>query len=729
MIMTGKEGKIDNSWSKLENETEKIMLRARLIILSTSFLILGLGDAFANESSKNAARSRIRNTTLVREVSLVRKGKTAAPVKRRFDAVVLENKYIALTLCPALGERIMRVVDKLTGRQLLYEGRLLYSGSALTEGGGSGGGIQINHPYYHAGSSYVVPLPYTTAVQEDGTAVLTLAYTSYPHLQRTIWRISLRPAEAAFRSDYQFENLSPYSMGFNPWINAAYPLRKDVQFILPVDWVAGHWFGINQEERWGNWLRPWPIDKDGNDQSYIVNGKEPSVFGYGLSEGYSAIYFHDSDDGLVRVFDPVQMPGAKAAGKWRPKAQGWVWCEVWGAFSHNMEDPLWAGPHETVRSSDMWFPIHGIRGMSWASEKGALNLRKDGAKLTCGVYFPRDYGRGALRVAADGNLLIQKSLELRPEKPFVQTVACPADTDEVRVTVVDASGRTILTHQKFFAKRPRKIYKLPEKPWHRQTAVSKALWEEAFTPMMAWGPWYHPPTSYAKVIESEPANVEALIGRARSLIKEANADLFRARKAPPAEERQEAAAILAKLAAAKKADPRAILLLGLVQMQQGEKKAAAVTLSRLVGTPNDCEMVHYQLGLLAAAAGDWKKTLKESQHALELAPDSTLSRLLVAIARLRTGHPDTVGEILAPVLEANPLEVGALVLASRAAKTLGKPDDVKRLAASLARIKKLAPGQYRAGLAQVASLEKGEDLDCQTIDTIRGSPDLPGRPP
>jgi tetratricopeptide (TPR) repeat protein len=690
-----------------------------------SFLIL----LAASASVQGNDRSTIRSSTMVRDLELVRGGTTKNPVKRRFDTVVLENKYLELTLCPTLGERITQVRDKLTGRKLLYEGVLKYSGSALTEGGGAGGGIHINHPYYHAGSSYVVPLPYKAAVEEDGTATLTLAYTAYPHLQRTVWRVSLRPEEAGFRSDYRFENLAPYSMGFNPWINAAFPLRKDIQFILPADWVAGHWFGINAEKRFGNWLRPWPIGADGEDQSRILTAQQSSVFGYGVTEGYSAIYFHDANDGLARVFDPAVMPGAKAAGIWKAPPQDWNWCEIWGAFSHNMEDPLWIGPHEVLRASDFWFPIRGIGGMTWANEQGAVNLQKNAAELTCGVYVPRHFPHAAVRLIADGHVLIQTAGELRPGKPLLRKVQCPVDTDDVRLTVVDSAGRLILTRQKFFSERPRKIYELPEQPWHRKTPTTRALWEEAFTPMMAWGPWYHPPTSYSKVLSTDANNQEARIGLARSLIKESAGDLFRGRKVSPDQQREKAAAILTELTRPKKADPRALKLLGLLKMQQGDNTGAAAILRRLVGTPSEGELAHYLLALLAASQDDWKTCRKHAQTAVELAPDSTLSRLLVAEASLQTGQPENVASTLAPLLEANPLEVAALILANRAATRLQHTDEVKRLQAALDLIAKQAPGQYQAGLAQVTSLEQGKDLDCLTIDTIRGSINMPGRQP
>ena len=676
-----------------------------------------------------AERAQIRMDTVLRDVELSVKGRKEPPVKRRFDVIILENRYLQVLVCPALGERILNVVDKTTGRKCLFEGIIRYSGSAYTEGGGSGGGLQINHPLYHAGSSYVAQLPYATEVTEDGTAVLTLAYTSYPHLQETVWQVRLRANEAALRYAYRFENLAPFAMGFNPWIDASFPRSDDAQFILPADWVAGHWFGINPMGGGGDWghhLRPWPIGADGKDQSHVKNRKWSAAFAYGLTGGHSGMYYHDTNAGFAHVFDPEAMPGAKAAGAWSPNG----WLEVWGAFTHNMEDPRWLGPHETVRAEDLWFPLHGIGGMTWANENGALNLKKEGTQLSCGVYALRDCGAGALRVTADGNTVMQARLELNPENPFFRTVTCPPDTDEVRVMVLDAAGRVLLERQEFFAARPKRQYALPEKPWHRQTLVTEARWQEAFTPLMGWGPWYHPPTTYAKALKADPANVEAQLGLARSLIKEASANLFRGRpkKATPESQYQEAAALLTKLVEAQPADPRAIRLLGLLQFQTGKLDDAGKTLSRLAGTPDDSGIVHYHLGLLAAAGGKWPQTAAAAQAALALAPDSTLPRLLLAIGLLRTDQPREVHAILAPILAANPADIRALVLLRRAAEAARRADDVKRLSAELARLEKLGPVQYQAAVAAVDALEQGRDLDPNAVNTTIG-PELPGYTP
>ena len=696
---------------------------------SRLFLLACLLSWTAATEAREAAESTVvRQSTMTREVERVEKGKKAKKVKRVIDTVVLENRFLELVFCPALGERIVQVRDKATGRKLLYEGVIKYSGSALDEGGGSGGGIHINHPHYHAGTSYVAPLPYVVETGPDGAASLTLAYTSYPHLQRTVWKVTLRPDEAGFRSDYRFENLSPLPMGFNPWINAMFPLRKDVQFILPADWVSGHWFGIGEKEEFGNWLRPWPVDKEGVDHSFLRDMNETSVFGYGITEGYSGIYFHDDDDGLARVFDPKVMPAAKAAGKWQPEPKGWDWCEVWGGLSHNMEDPVWIGPHETIEASDYWFPVRGIGGMTRANDQLALNLSVDEKGITCGIYAPRNLGRCLIRLAVDGEPLLGESVRLEPGKPFRRRLARPAEVDEVVLTVVDESGEILLRHGRFFSKRPRRVYQMVDTPWRRKNSFTQALWEEAFTPMMAWGPWYHPPTSFAKALEKDKANPELILAYARSLMKESESDLFRGRKSPPEEQRGKALEMLLRIVEDESVGIRARRLLGILQFGGDDKKAGETFLS-LKRNPATAHLSYFPLALLAAAEGDWKKCLVAAKESLLHAPDATLPRLMVALALLETGKPTEALEVLLPLMKRNPLEAAGLALAARAEKEKGRGKEADRLLALLKRIALLSPEQHEAGLQQLNSLRKGKYLDPLAVDTIRGSKELPGRAP
>lgn len=691
------------------------------IQIAVLVLAAGLGLAAAAVPEGDSTGASIRHGTVVREVLYGRGKEKRTPVKRRLDVVFLENRYLQVTVCPALGERVLNVVDKIAGRKLFREGVLRYSGSALDEGGGSGGGIQVNHPYYHAGSSYVNRLPYQTAVLKDGTAELAMAYTSYPHLQRTVWRIRLRPDEAAFRFAYRFENLSPYPMGFNPWISAAFAIRQDLQFVLPTKGIADHWFGINADARWGNRIDPWPVGADGKDQSYLANRKWKTAFGYGITEGHAGLYYHDSDEGFVHVFDPAKMPAAKIGGAWRTDGQGW--CEVWGGFSHNMEDPLWLAPHETVGAADAWFPVRGIHGLTWADENAAVNLQKADDQIHCGVYTPRNRGRGALRLTADGRPLIQASVELGPRTPFFRTVACPRNTDEVRLTVLDADGRVVIERRRFFAPRPRQQFVLPEKPWHQRTTLTKARWEEAFTPTMAWGPWYYPPKTYAEAIAAEPDNVEALLGRARALMKDAAPNLFRSsRKTTDEAKLKEAAQILEALAGRQPPPARALYLLGRLRLGQADGKGARALFQRLLGGGGgETGPGRYHLALLAAAAANWDESVAHAKRAVALSPDSTLARQLLAVGLLEQGHAREAGEALAAVIQANPAAIGAIELRRRCAAALGREAEVREAVRQLALLQQRGPRQYAAGMAQLAALEAGRDLDCRQIDTIRGA--------
>jgi hypothetical protein len=105
-----------------------------------------------------------------------------------------------------------------------------------------------------------------------------------------------------------------------------------------------------------------------------------------------------------------------------------------------------------------------------------------------------------------------------------------------------------------------------------------------------------------------------------------------------------------------------------------------------------------------------------------------LSRLLLAIALLRTDRPGEVNTVLAPILAANPADLRALLLMRRAAESAGRAGEAKRLSSELARIEKLGPVQYQAASAAVAALQQGRDLDPNAVNTTSG-PGLPGSAP
>jgi len=683
-------------------------------------------------TSPTGRKTEIKQGTIVRAVQRsVPKGRPAPqPVERRFDSLILENGYLRVTLVPELGGRITNVVFKPTGRELFYEGPIEYTGNVFRGGGFNMGGIEVNHPYLHNGNAYCNPWLYTTETRFDGTAAVTMAFTSYPLLQRTVFTVSLAPDEAALQLTYRFENLTPYAHGFNPFINAVCRATGDAQIILPAEWITDHWFGANTGDRFHH-LYPWPIDKDGTDRSYLKNLDDLTAFAYGFSEGYAGVYYHDQDAGFARAFDPKEMGGAKA---WVGKKGQMHWFELWSSVQQNMEAPGWLAAQESRTVSDAWFPVQGIGGVTWACAEGAVNFQRRGEDaLDVGVCVMRGLGVCGVRVVADGQLLLSHTGRLDPEHPFFRTVEGVGSADEARLEVLDPMGRVVLRRQVRLAPQPRAKFDLPENPWFRRDALAEARWHESFSPLCNWGPWWPPVQSYEKVLKDEPDNREAKIGLARALLKQYASGLEKlpvgGKKTawPDRAKLTGAADVLRELNAAEKPELEVVYLLALAEMRLGDKGAAA-SFQKVLDRAPGYAMAHYHLALLAAQRQDRAEALKHARAAAEGAPDSTLARQLLALALLREGEADEAEGVLLVLHTANPAEAATVELLRRCAEASGKSDEAYQFALRLEHFRKIAPRQTKAGLDQLACLEAGREVDPRAVDTLSG-PDLPGREP
>jgi cytochrome c-type biogenesis protein CcmH/NrfG len=263
---------------------------------------------------------------------------------------------------------------------------------------------------------------------------------------------------------------------------------------------------------------------------------------------------------------------------------------------------------------------------------------------------------------------------------------------------------------------------MPETPWNRRTLLAEALWQEAFTPMMDWGPWYQPVQTYRKACEREPANAAYLVGLARALLKDAEPDLFRsARSTPNSDKIAEARGILAPLASS--AGPErygAACLLGLAEMAAGRPEAAAAALGPLVDTPGDSTAVRLGLGLLGVQTGRMDAASAHARKAVGLSPDSTLPRHLLALALLKQGMAAPAAAALAPCRAADRLDAGTLELLRRAALAGEDAARAGELARELERLRGCAGRQYEADMVRLGALEAGRLPDPRAIDTRRG---------
>ena len=75
--------------------------------------------------------------------------KSATPAPRQYEAVILENEYLRLTVVPDFGGRLYSVYDKLRGREVFYKNDVLKFSGVNPKRAWPVGDIEITGPHDH----------------------------------------------------------------------------------------------------------------------------------------------------------------------------------------------------------------------------------------------------------------------------------------------------------------------------------------------------------------------------------------------------------------------------------------------------------------------------------------------------------------------------------------------------------------------------------------------------
>jgi hypothetical protein len=166
--------------------------------------------------------------------------KGLAPQQRRgefrpvtYPAVYIENEYLRCCVLPTVGGRVYEVFNKASQSQVFFVNPYLETHDDDFEGGHPWnlGGIEVNFPYFHHGNTYNDRWQWAKLERTDGSAGVSLSFTSRPTMQRVVFQVTLRPEVACVDLGYRFENLNPYPWGLAAWIDTMHPKTMQTEFI------------------------------------------------------------------------------------------------------------------------------------------------------------------------------------------------------------------------------------------------------------------------------------------------------------------------------------------------------------------------------------------------------------------------------------------------------------------------------------------------------------------
>jgi hypothetical protein len=331
-----------------------------------------------------------------------------------FDTVVLENGYLKVTLLPSYGGRILSIVHKPTGRELLYQNPvgtpylmledIFYYDYLVILGGifpsfpEPEHGKYWNQPYEFAIISES-PEAITVRMSRRDDQALAAGVPARYDVGRTDVLVELDVTLRAGRSNLQLDTkltntrtsavpkfeywtVTTLAPGSTPGQTA---IPKNTRIVAQMQQVhllesSWSWFGTAEERvsgevfKWNNLSR---------FENWVEQGTAFANPKY--QANWSGLINYDNEIGILCVSDPVAVPGLKLwtfgkdsvtadtkdSTQWlRPTIEMWhgITPEFWNRAS------MAAG--EVRKWSDHYLPTLGLKEITAASEYGALSLAR-----------------------------------------------------------------------------------------------------------------------------------------------------------------------------------------------------------------------------------------------------------------------------------------------------------------------------------------------------------------
>jgi hypothetical protein len=240
------------------------------------------------------------------------------PMPRAYRAVVLENGFVSITILPELGGRIYRWVDKATGRKLLYENPVVkptswgYRGWWL-----AAGGIEWAFPVDEHGLNEWRPWSFSIGSTAFGSSITVSNIEDRTGMEVGA-TISIDSGHAYLVIQPWVKNNTAEAHSYQLWLNAMIALNNNAvssqtQLILPASEVLIHSTGDGGVPASGGSMS-WPY-YGGRDMSWYGNWQSwLGFFAPSVSHGFTGVYDHALDQGVVRAYNPGWPAGTKFFG-------------------------------------------------------------------------------------------------------------------------------------------------------------------------------------------------------------------------------------------------------------------------------------------------------------------------------------------------------------------------------------------------------------------------------
>lgn len=220
------------------------------------------------------------------------------PILKKYTFLVLENRYIKVTISPDLGGKVTSIVHKGSGKEVLYVPQVIRPTRILPRFYFVAGGIEVSFPISHSPSQNERVL---YRIDRTGERVyVTCGERELRFGMQWSVEYSLGPGDNFLTERALFYNPGTSSYPWMSWSNAALPSAPDTEFHFPKGEVLSHASRIDTID----WLKQGPRHESDIKEmtGYFWKTRDANAFG---------AYTPSLGTGLYHIAGEAISPGMK----------------------------------------------------------------------------------------------------------------------------------------------------------------------------------------------------------------------------------------------------------------------------------------------------------------------------------------------------------------------------------------------------------------------------------
>lgn len=360
----------------------------------------------------------------------------------KYEAAIIENEYLKVTVIPSLGARIYDVFDKVNNSHIFHYNETIRTYSGALRGAWISSGMEFNllHKPEHTQDNFS-PVDWKVEYREDGTSIIYIGNLNL--ITNVFWlaEIILRPERQFLEIKIRNFNNDYLPNKYYFWTNTAESVTPATRIFIPGRHTPSGNFPIDNKVD-VSWYKncKWSVD------AFIID----------CEEDFFGCYDYNFNRGVVQYANHFKVTGKKRF-TWGTGEDGLLWVPI---FSDNGLPyiELQSGrfrtqgiiefikPHFLDKWQEFWYPIAKIGGITFANKDATLYLdikpNKKVYDISAGIYVTKKFPGSKIKIRL-GNNVVEECTDLSPKKPYVKTLVSKGRNNGIEL--LDSKGNKVIS--------------------------------------------------------------------------------------------------------------------------------------------------------------------------------------------------------------------------------------------------------------------------------------------